>query len=148
MQNEEALAMALKEMTGYDGCFVCDRSGKNPKALGVTIYWNAQKERSEIPFTPEPAWCGFEGIVHGGILAALADDAMSWALKQGIGGFGYTANMSVRYLRPVKLGSSYTAVGNVMNQEDRKVHTRARIMDESGKICVDVKALFVIPEKN
>jgi acyl-coenzyme A thioesterase PaaI-like protein len=72
---------------------------------------------------------------------------MSWALKQGAGGFGYTANMSVRYLRPVKLGSSYTAVGSVIKQEGRKVHTRARIMDESGKICVDVKALFVIPEK-
>jgi len=146
-QNLEAIAVALKEMDGYDGCFVCDRSGKNPKALGVTIYWNTGEERSEIPFTPELEWCGFEGIVHGGILAALADDAMSWALKQAVGGFGYTANMSIRYLRPVKLGSSYTAVGNVTKVEGRKVHTRSRILDESGKVCVDVKALFVIPQK-
>lgn len=140
--------MGLEKMDGYDGCFVCDQSGKNPKALGVAIYWNPGEERSEIPFTPEVEWCGFEGIVHGGLLAALADDAMSWALRQSVGGFGFTANMSVRYLRPVRLGGSYTATGNVARTEGRKVYTRARIFDGSGKTCVDVKGLFVMPEND
>jgi len=138
--------MGLNEMSGFEGCFVCDRSGKNPKALGVTIYWNTEEERSEIPFTPKPEWCGFEGVVHGGILAALADDAMSWALKQVVGGFGYTANMSIRYLRPVKPESPYTAIGSVTKTDGRKVHTCSRILDKSGKVCVEAKALFVIPQ--
>ncbi|MDN5335173.1 MAG: hypothetical protein PWR02_199 [Synergistales bacterium] len=140
--------MFLEKMKGSDGCFVCDQSGKNPKALGITVYWDPEEKRAEIPFKPESDWCGFEGIVHGGILAAIADDAMSWALKQSTGTFGFTASMSVRYLRPVKSGGTYKAVGTVTKTDGRKIHTRSRILDEAGNTCVDVKGIFVVPKKN
>jgi len=139
--------MPPEKMPGYDGCFVCDKSGKNPRSLGVSIYWDPENQEIKIPFRPDETWCGFEGIVHGGILAALTDDAMSWALKKATKSFGFTASLSVRYLRPVKTGESYTAVGTVNHQEGKKVQTKARIIDENGKVHVDAKALFVLQEK-
>jgi len=140
--------MSLEKMPGYDGCFVCDTSGENPRSLSVNIYWDNEKEEIQIPFRPDETWCGFEGIVHGGILAALTDDAMSWALKKTTQSFGLTASLSIRYLRPVKTGGSYKAIGTVYERKGRKVHTKARIVDEKGKVHVDAKAIFVLQISN
>lgn len=135
--------MAMTELEGSRGCFVCDRSGTNPRSLGVILYWDEDSRRTVIPFTPEESWCGYEGIVHGGILAALCDDAMAWAANQSLEEQTVTAGISIRFLRPVKSGGKYTAFGSVTSVEGRKVKTTARIAGEDGKTCVDAKATFV-----
>ncbi|HDQ92862.1 MAG TPA: PaaI family thioesterase, partial [Synergistetes bacterium] len=63
--------MAMLKLEGSGGCFVCDRSGTNPRSLGVTIYWDEDENRTIIPFTPQADWCGYKDVVHGGILTAL-----------------------------------------------------------------------------
>jgi uncharacterized protein (TIGR00369 family) len=137
------IRMALEELEGSKGCFVCDRSGANPRSLGVVLYWDGDSGRTVIPFTPDDTWCGYEGIVHGGILAALCDDVMAWAARQALGEWTVTAGMSIRFLRPVKSGVGYTAFGNALSVDGRKVKTAARIVGEDGKTCVDAKATFV-----
>ncbi|HON34258.1 MAG: PaaI family thioesterase [Thermovirgaceae bacterium] len=135
--------MALEELEGSRGCFICDRSGTNPRSLGVILYWDGDSERTVIPFTPDDTWCGYEGIVHGGILSALCDDAMAWAAKKAIENWTVTADMSIRFLRPVKSGARYTAFGNSLSVDGRKVKTEARIIGEDGKTYVDAKGTFV-----
>ncbi|HOP52582.1 MAG TPA: PaaI family thioesterase, partial [Synergistales bacterium] len=76
--------MAMEKLEGSRGCFVCDRSGTNPRSLGVTLFWNDDEQQTVIPFTPDDSWCGYEGIVHGGILTALCDDAMAWSAKKAL----------------------------------------------------------------
>jgi len=137
------IRMALEELEGSRGCFVCDRSGANPRSLGVVLYWDGDSGRTVIPFTPDDTWCGYEGIVHGGILAALCDDAMAWAARQALGEWTVTAGMSIRFLRPVKSGAGYTAYGSALSVDGRKVKTAARIVGEDGKFYVDAKATFV-----
>ncbi len=135
--------MAMIKLEGSKGCFVCDRTGTNARSLGVTLYWDEDSKRTVIPFTPKTDWCGYEGIVHGGIITALCDDVMAWSARQASGEWSVTANISVRFLRPVKSGESYTASGSASAVEGRKIRTEARITNEAGKICADAKAVFV-----
>ncbi|HOI82496.1 MAG: PaaI family thioesterase [Thermovirgaceae bacterium] len=135
--------MAMEKLEGSRGCFVCDRSGTNPRSLGVTLFWNDDEQQTVIPFTPDDSWCGYEGIVHGGILTALCDDAMAWAAKKALTEWTVTAGMNIRFLRPVRSGHDYTAFGHSTGVEGRKVRTAARIVGEDGKVCVDAKATFV-----
>jgi len=138
----------MEELPGSNGCFVCDRAGTNPKTLGVRIFWDEKANQTVIPFVPEPSWCGFQGIAHGGILTAICDDAMAWAARRRTGSWSVTANLSVRFLRGVLAGSRYEARGELTRQEGRKFHTQATIKNESGETCVEAKAVFVeVPEE-
>jgi uncharacterized protein (TIGR00369 family) len=44
---------------------------------------------------------GYDGMIHGGVIAALLDAAMVQCLM-GHGVIGYTARMNIRYIKPVK----------------------------------------------
>ena len=46
---------------------------------------------------------GYDGMVHGGVLAAVLDATMVHCLM-GHGVVAYTARMNIRYFNPVKLG--------------------------------------------
>lgn len=45
---------------------------------------------------------GYDGMIHGGVIAALLDAAMVQCLM-GHGVVAYTARMNIRYFKPVKL---------------------------------------------
>ena len=45
---------------------------------------------------------GYDGIVHGGVIAAIIDASMAQCLM-GHGVVGYTANLSVKYRKPVAI---------------------------------------------
>lgn len=135
--------MAFEKLEGSRGCFVCDKTGTNNRSLGVTLFWDEEEKRTFIPFKPDPSWCGYEGIVHGGIITALCDDVMAWSARQASGEWAVTASISIRFLRPVESGKNYTASGNAKSVEGRKIHTEARVINEGGKVCADAKAVFV-----
>lgn len=138
----------MEELPGSNGCFVCDGTGENPRSLRLKIFWDEGERKSVIPFVPEASWCGFEGFTHGGILTAICDDAMAWAARKGTGAWSVTANLSVRFLRSVKAGSSYEAHGFLARRDGKKLHTQAVIRDSGGKPCVEAKAVFVeVPEE-
>ncbi|GAB6280772.1 MAG: PaaI family thioesterase [Thermovirga sp.] len=136
----------MEKLKGSKGCFVCDTTGTNTRSLGVTLYWDDEARKTVIPFTPDDSWCGYEGIVHGGILTALCDDAMAWSARQASTEWSVTASISIRFLRPVESGKNYTASGSASGIEGRKIRTEARITNEAGKVCADAKAVFVAVE--
>lgn len=138
----------MEELPGSDGCFVCDREGTNPRSLGVRIFWDEDAHQSVIPFVPDPSWCGFRGIVHGGVLTALCDDAMAWSARKETGTWSVTANISVRFLKGVFSGDRYEVRGELTRRDGRKFHTQSTIRNEKGETCVEAKAVFIeVPEE-
>jgi uncharacterized protein (TIGR00369 family) len=80
-------------------CFVCGQT--NP--IGLRVAFSAQDGRVTGRFTPSDLHVGFEGIVHGGILAAVLDDALA-AIGYYQGEPTVTARLVVRYRRPARPG--------------------------------------------
>lgn len=62
------------------------------------------------------AWEGYRGLVHGGIIAALLDGAMTNALFAG-GTVAVTAEITVRYRHPLPLGAQATVTGRITRRE-------------------------------
>jgi len=133
----------MEKMPRSRGCFVCGSPEENSRSLGVDIYWNDEENRTEIRIRPDSTWCGYEGVVHGGIIASVFDDAMAWAVRQAIGSWAVTGEMSVRYIRPVKEGQEYVVEGRVDRLSGRKITTAARMADASGKTVAEATALFI-----
>ncbi len=133
----------MEQLPRSKGCFVCGNSDDNPRSLGLTIFWNDEEQRTEIPIFPNSTWCGYEGVVHGGIIASVFDDAMAWAIRRESGSWAVTGELSVRYLRPVLADTRYVVEGRVEKSSGRRISTVAVMKEGNGKKVAEANALFV-----
>ena len=138
----------MEQLPRSKGCFVCGSPEENRRSLGVDIFWNDDEKQTEITIAPDATWCGYEGIVHGGIIASVFDDAMGWAVRKEIDSWAVTGEMTVRYLRPVQAGRSYSVSGRAEKLTGRRVSAVASMTDEGGKKVAEARGIFVrIAEK-
>ncbi len=87
-------------------------------------------------FRLEEAFVGYEGIIHGGILAGILDEVMWWAAAWHSRRACFTTDMTVRYKKPALLEHSFRAVGKVTRIDSRLIETEGEIQDlKEGHIC-------------
>ncbi|MBD3321952.1 MAG: hypothetical protein GF350_12720 [Chitinivibrionales bacterium] len=55
-------------------------------------------------FDCQESFQGYDGLMHGGMIAAIIDSAMAKCLM-GHGILGFTGRMNIRYLKPVQAGN-------------------------------------------
>ncbi|POB11022.1 MAG: PaaI family thioesterase [Sulfobacillus thermosulfidooxidans] len=91
-------------------------------------------------------WQGFEGVVHGGIIAGLLDDAMWHALYHEHDLVTMTAQLTVRYRRPVPIDTLLNIYGTVTQFNRRIVHTKAWI-ESFGETLVTAEGVFMPPKE-
>ncbi|GHV45126.1 phenylacetic acid degradation protein [Synergistales bacterium] len=133
----------MKKLTGSKECFVCGQHDSNPRSLGLSLFWDEENKEVNIPFCPDDTWCGYSGVVHGGIIASVLDDAMGWAAKQTIGDWSVTADFHIRYRKPTLIGGEYVIKGRVEEVTGRKTKTTAVLLDGSGNVLADSDAVYV-----
>lgn len=81
----------------HSQCLMCGED--NPWSLRLDFEANAEGEVSAV-FQAHEKLQGYAGILHGGVISALLDAAMTHCLfNQGIQGL--TAELRVRFLKPV-----------------------------------------------
>ncbi len=93
--------------------------------------------------TFDERYMGPPGIVHGGALAAVLDEAMTATVfhhKEP----AFTAQLNISYRRPVRVGSPMHVRGWVTGREGRKRWLRAEIRDEADALCVEAEGLFIL----
>ncbi|GES59587.1 hypothetical protein ATEIFO6365_0003086700 [Aspergillus terreus] len=93
---------------------------------------------------------GFTDTVHGGVLASLVDEALSTCVEavrqQGAGESKaklFTANLNVSYRAPVYSPAVILVKTWLRRREGRKWFLEAQVVTEEGKVCTEVKALWI-----
>jgi acyl-coenzyme A thioesterase PaaI-like protein len=96
---------------------------------------------------------GPPGHIHGGIVAALLDEAMS-KLNRPLNVLAMTRHMEIDYLRPVPLYQPLVLIGRHLNRPakdgtpGRKLFHQAEIQHPNGTVLARSKGLFIaIDEK-
>ena len=81
---------------------------------------------------------------HGGILAAVADFALSTAVLTQLdaGADVVTTNLSVTYLRPVPLTGRYRCEGRVVHRGRTLAHAEAVMTDAAGREVMRATGAF------
>ncbi len=87
-------------------------------------------------------FAGPPGHAHGGIIAALLDEAMSKS-NRAREILAMTRHLEVEYLRPVPLGVPLTLTAQHTGATGRRNHTGAQIRDASGQVLATARAVFV-----
>lgn len=131
---------AINETEVEHSCFGC--GSQNPHGLLLRFRRRAGGG-IWADFTPARTHEGYLGMTHGGILATIADEAMSWAVTDG-GDIGVTARMSLTFRRPARVGEPLRAVGSVTRQRGRAIDAEARILAVNGnEVVAEASARFI-----
>lgn len=131
---------ALNETDVEHYCFGCGKL--NPHGL-VLRFRRRAGGGIWADFTPQRVHEGYLGMTHGGILATVVDEAMSWAITDG-GEIGVTAKMSLTFRRPARVGEALRVVGQVSGARSRAIDAQASIIViESGELVAEAEARFI-----
>lgn len=94
------------------------------------------------------AIAGWPGVTHGGVTATVLDETLGrCAIRQFPAKTGVTANLELNYLKPIITNAFYVIrAAPVEGHTDRKCWVNGRLETLDGAICVEAKALFVVPK--
>lgn len=91
---------------------------------------------------------GPPGIVHGGALAAVLDEAMTAAMfAHRQDHFAFTVNLNIDYRAPVAIGQPIRIQARVEEHVGRKLTLHATI-DAGDQLLVEARGLFIYPQLN
>jgi uncharacterized protein (TIGR00369 family) len=94
-----------------------------------------EQGRVSTRFQFRPEHVGFKQTIHGGLIATVLDEAMVWACGVGAGQFAYSAEMTVRYLKPVRPNEPLVAVGEVVsNRRNRLFEVRGELRNDQAQL--------------
>lgn len=119
-------------------CFVC---GTDVAGLHLKFSGDAREVRAHTVITLP--YQGFAGMVHGGILAGIVDDAMWHVIHQQQNDFPVTAELTVRYRSVARIGERLTVTGRLISYRRRLMVAQAVIENEAGQIVVTAEGRFM-----
>jgi uncharacterized protein (TIGR00369 family) len=128
----------MQEIIRYPNCFVCGEN--NSHGLKARFFWNGKEAVTEV--TATEAFEGYRGIFHGGVIGSLLDEVMIKAiLAQGI--FVVTAEMTVRFHEPARVGEKLTFVGKIKHQRGRVWVTEGTACRADGTVIASSTGKYV-----
>lgn len=116
------------EAPAQNRCFACGQ--ENPHGLRLQ-FQTAQTGESAAEWVPGSFTEGFRGIVHGGIVSTVLDEAMSKAVAAA-GWHALTAELRVRMRRHVPPERLVRVRGWINSRSTRLIKTEAAITSAEG----------------
>jgi acyl-coenzyme A thioesterase PaaI-like protein len=122
-----------------NGCIVCGE--ENPHGLRIR-YVREPDGAIAAEWRPTKDWEGFEGIVHGGIISTVLDEAMSKAVA-AMNCEALTGELRVRFRRHVEAGETLRVRGWIVGKVKRVVKAEATLTAANGSERAHAWARFL-----
>ena len=129
-----------EKQPGSKLCFVCGL--ENPAGLKLAFYATGPGEvQSEITFPDH--YQGYPGITHGGIVASVLDETGGRAMMDDPRHFMVTAQLNVRYRKPVPTETSLVARGWAGKRNGRVSEAHSEIQSLDGEVLAEAELVLV-----
>jgi len=115
----------------YGNCFVCGEN--NPSGLRLNFEIDKVNKTLKTTFVAGPVFQGYDGVVHGGIISTLLDEAMA-KLCYELGYNTVTASLEIRFKKAAPILEPLLVYGEITEVNQRLVKARARVTKEDGTI--------------
>ncbi|KAM6499898.1 HotDog domain containing protein [Amanita muscaria] len=93
------------------------------------------------------ALCGYDGVVHGGLLATVLDESLGrTAIINLPDKVGVTANLDLKYKAPTRADQFIVIKTKLDGIQGRKAFVSGRVEDLQGTLLVEATATFIQPK--
>lgn len=119
-------------------CFAC--SAHNP--IGLKLKFEQDGDICRSYFVAGPEHQGWNGVLHGGLVATLLDEVMAqWLWARDF--TAMTAEITTRYSKAVPLGEKLTLEAGLIADRGRVVEMTGRLFLADGTVAARSKAKFL-----
>ncbi len=140
LENEQPEPIDPRMRAHY--CFGCGEH--NP--IGLRLNFQRDGKGVMAPYRPRREDQGFPGLVHGGLLSLLLDEAMGWAMYADEV-FALTARMETRFRKPVPLDRELLVRSRIRSRRGRRIEVEAELCHadglSAGELLAEASGLFV-----
>lgn len=133
----------LTKVAADSACFVCGPN--NPIGLQAEFNIDSQAGTSSSQLQLPEQFQGWQDVVHGGVLAALLDEACIYACRSKADQC-VTAELQVRYRKPVPVGS-LVEVSGCLTDSRRKIWQAAAEIRIEGQLFAEAQAKVFVLDK-
>ncbi|MCB4755734.1 MAG: PaaI family thioesterase [Elusimicrobia bacterium] len=131
------------ELTDDAHCFVCGHANVS----GLQLTWHTEGNHTKAEFYPSRTHQGWRGLVHGGILASLLDEAMT-RLAWESQGPAVSAELNIRYFNPARTGEKLTVTGEIAQVKGKLILGKAEIRNGQRRLIATATGKVLKVEAN
>jgi uncharacterized protein (TIGR00369 family) len=124
-----------------NACFGC--GGANDGGMKLTFVQDNGRQRIVGRFVLGERYQGGGGMAHGGIIATLLDEAMGKVCRFR-NARAVTAELTVEYLKPVKVDSEILVEAFESEQKGRNLFLTGEIRSAAGEMLARGRGRFVV----
>jgi acyl-coenzyme A thioesterase PaaI-like protein len=135
------IRMDLLELPHTAGCLVCGRD--NPHGLKLSFHVEPGSGVVHAEFVPRPEHIGFEGVVHGGVVATVLDEAMVWTASWSVRRFCFCGELMIRFKKPVSVGEHLIIESRVVFSRPKLIQTLVTARSPNGAIVAAGEGKYV-----
>jgi acyl-coenzyme A thioesterase PaaI-like protein len=122
-------------------CFGCGRN--NP--IGLKLNFTKDGDTIRAEFTPDKTHQGWPGLLHGGILGCLLDEAMS-NVAYATGNTCLTASINIRLKQLVKVEAPLVITARITRHRKKLIETTGQVCLKDGTVVAESTAKQFIAE--
>lgn len=123
-------------------CFGCGPD----HPFGFRLAFDREGDEVVTRYVPGERHQGPPGIMHGGLVATLADEVAAWAPIAILGKFGFTAHLEAKLHKPVRIGVPLEGRAKIAADLRRIVDVDVRLVQD-GSDAFSGKFRFVILDR-
>jgi acyl-coenzyme A thioesterase PaaI-like protein len=118
-------------------CYAC--GDLNP--IGLHLHFRVDSDWAVASFVATREHQGYPGFVHGGVVAALLDEAMGWA-TYGRDIWAVTGKMEMRFRGIVPIETPLEVRGRIVRDRGRSLELLAELRGPDGALLAEAEGLF------
>lgn len=124
----------------FTRCYGCGEA--NAQGLRLRFALDRAAGKVVARWSPPAHFAGYRKMAHGGVIAAMLDEAMGWALWGLEQRFGVTHHLDMRFHRPVLVEREVEILGWVEGTDDAGAKIRAEVRDRRQRLVAEALGEF------
>nr|HID58332.1 PaaI family thioesterase [Desulfobacterales bacterium] len=132
-----------KGFPGAEYCFAC--GPQNPVGLHMRVLYEEDRAVCHLSLSKE--FQGWDGIVHGGLLATILDEIMAHAIIHFVGE-AVTTSLEIKFRAPMHIGEEVEAFGYITQRKSRGVVAKGEIRSaKDSRLIAQAEGKYIfLPE--
>jgi uncharacterized protein (TIGR00369 family) len=130
----------MRDLPHTHSCFVCGDANTG----GLKLRFETDGQVARTRFRPGAGHVGFKETVHGGIIATVLDEIMVWACAVRTKRFAYCAELTVRFVNPLRPGEEVLATGELTENRRNKIfEAKGELRDGAGRVLATATGKYL-----